>query len=215
MFETGRTPVYYFPVADVKTEYFEPSEHTTHSPVLGDARFWTLKVGDKTEENAMWSYPSGPGIEDYVAFVWGAMDAWFEENDEVYVHARDPYKRIDVLPSTRHVKIVVDGETVAETHNPTLLFETGLPVRYYIPKMDIRLDLLEPSDRVTRCPYKGAASYYSVQTGERLHKDLVWCYTYPTNESAGIRGLACFYNERAEIFVDGELLERPKTKWSK
>ena len=219
MFEAGHTPVYYFPIDDVRMEYFEASDHTTHSPYLGDARFWTLRVGDKVEANAMWNYPQqaddGPAIQDHVAFVWDAMDAWFEENEEVYVHARDPYKRVDILPSTRHVKVLLDGETIAETHNPTLLFETGLPVRYYIPKTVIRLDLLRPSDRVTRCPYKGAASYYSVQTGERLHQDLVWYYTYPTNESSGIKGLACFFNERAGIYVDGEPLVRPQTKWSK
>lgn len=219
LFETKRIPVYYFPMEDVRMEYFEPTGHTADSPHLGSASFWTLKAGDKTEANAMWNYPDpmddGPALQDYVAFEWDAMDAWFEENEQVYVHARDPHKRVDVISSTRHVKVIVDGETIAETHNPTLLFEAGMPVRYYIPKMDVRLDLLQVSDRVTRCPYKGEASYYSVQTGERLHEDLVWYYTYPTAEAGGIKGLLCFFNERADIHVDGEQQERPHTNWSK
>ena len=218
--ETGHTPVYYFPMDDVRMEWFEPTDHATHCPYKGDARYWTLKLGERVEKNVIWSYPErieedDPDLAGYVAFYWDKVDAWFEENDQVYVHARDPYKRVDVIPSTRHVKVSVDGETVAETDSPTLLFETGLPVRYYIPKMDTRLDKLEPSDRVTRCPYKGEAHYYSVRTGERLHQDLVWYYTYPTNESSGIKGFLCFFNERADIEVDSVALERPKTKWSK
>ena len=218
--ETGHIPVYYFPMEDVRMELFEPTDRTTQCPYKGEARYWTLKVGERVEKNAIWSYPKRLEEEDadlsgYVAFYWDKIDAWFEENEQVYVHARDPYKRVDVIPSTRHVRVSVDGETVAETDSPTLLFETGMPVRYYIPMMDVRLDGLEPSDRVTRCPYKGEAHYHSVRTGERLHQDLVWYYTYPTTEATGIKGFLCFFNERADIEVDGVTLERPKTQWSK
>jgi uncharacterized protein (DUF427 family) len=207
--ETGTIPVYYFPMEDVRMDVFTQTDRATHCPYKGDASYWTLKIGDRVEENAIWSYPvpiddDARKLVGHVAFYWDKVDSWFEENEQIYVHARDPYKRIDVIPSTRHVQVMLDGETVADTHAPTLLFETGMPVRYYLPQMDVRLDLLEPSDRVTRCPYKGEAHYHSVKTGERLHQDLVWHYTYPTNEATGIKGYLCFFNERAEIIVDGE-----------
>ena len=218
--ETGSLPAYYFPMDDVRMELFEPTDHATRCPYKGDASYWTLKVGDLVVENAVWSYPErldeeSPDLSGYVAFYWNKIDAWFEESQQVFGHARDPYHRVDVIPSSRHVKVVLDGETVAETHNPTLLFETNLPVRYYLPIMDVRLELLRPSDRTTLCPYKGEAGYYSVQTAERLHQDLVWYYRYPTSESSAIKGLVCFFNERADLFVDGEPIERPTTRWSK
>lgn len=218
--ETGHTPVYYFPREDVRMEYLEPTDRDSHCPYKGNSNYWTLKAGDKVEENAVWSYEDpydyegSPDIKDHIAFYWGKVDAWFEENEQVYVHARDPYKRIDVIPSTRHVEIKIDGETIADTHSPAMLFETGLPVRYYIPLLDVRMDKLTPTDRVTRCPYKGQAAYYSVTTSEREHQDVAWYYTYPTPESTGIKGSVSFFNERVDVVVDGEEQVRPKTKWS-
>jgi uncharacterized protein (DUF427 family) len=132
----------------------------------------------------------------------------------VFVHPRDPYHRVDVVHSSRHVKVVVDGEVVAETTRPRLLFETGLPTRYYIPKLDVRMDLLQPTDSVTACPYKGRARYWSVRVGDRTLKDLVWSYPAPIPECPKIEGLLSFYNERVDIYVDGELQPRPKTQWS-
>jgi uncharacterized protein (DUF427 family) len=142
------------------------------------------------------------------------MDAWYEEDDEVFVHPRDPHHRVDVLNSSRHVKVVVEGVVVAETRRPRLLFETGLPTRYYIPKIDVRMDLLEPTDSITACPYKGRASYWSVRAGERLLEDLVWVYPAPIPECPKIENLLSFYNEKVDIYVDGELQPRPKTHWS-
>ena len=218
--ETGHTPVYYFPMDDVRMELFERTDRSTHCPYKGDAIYWTLRVGDRVEENAVWSYPvplddEAPDLSGYAAFYWNKFDAWYEENEQVYVHARDPYKRIDVLPSTRHVTVAINGDTVAETQAPTLLFETGLPVRYYIPMLDVRQDLLVPTDQVTRCPYKGQAGYYSVQAGGELLDDIAWYYRYPIPEATGIAGLVAFFNERVDTTVDGELQERPQTKWSR
>jgi uncharacterized protein (DUF427 family) len=142
------------------------------------------------------------------------MDHWFEEDEEVFVHARDPYTRIDVLPSNRRVRIEVDGETVADSTNASFLFETGLPTRYYFPKTDVRMDLMTPTDRVTACPYKGTARYWSVSVGRETHEDLLWGYDSPFPESQKIAGLVSFYNEKVDIYVDEVLQERPKTKFS-
>jgi uncharacterized protein (DUF427 family) len=154
--ETRHLPVYYFPRGDVRTDLLRPTEHSTFCPFKGDAVYWSVTAGGKTAENAVWSYEAPydevPEIKDYMAFYWDRMDAWFEEDEEVFVHARDPNVRVDVLLSHRPVRVVVGGETVAETTNARFLFETGLPVRYYIPKEDVRMDLLEDSGTSTRCP---------------------------------------------------------------
>lgn len=161
--------IYYFPKEDVHVEYLEKSSFTTQSPFLGLASYWNVRVGDQLAENAAWSYlqpfPGGPNLEGFFAFDWAKMEAWFEEDEEVFVHPRDPFHRIDVIHSSRHIRVVVGGETVAETHRPVLLFETGLPTRYYLPMLDVRMDLLVPSDTHTGCPYKGTASYYSLEVG--------------------------------------------------
>ena len=163
--EPGRVPVYYFPREDVRAECLVPAEHAAPGAGTG-ALCWTVQVGDRTAEDAAWGYreppTDRPTLRGHVTFDWAKMDAWFEEDDEVYVHARDPYKRVDVLHSSRHVQVVVAGTLVAETRRPALLFETGLPTRYYLPKTDVRLDLLVPTETETRCPYKGVASYYAV-----------------------------------------------------
>jgi uncharacterized protein (DUF427 family) len=133
----------------------------------------------------------------------------------VYVHARDPYKRVDVLHSSRHVRVVVAGEVVADTRRPRLLFETGLPTRYYLPRPDVRMDLLVSSATETRCPYKGIASYYSLRVGGTLVEDIAWSYRFPIPECAKIENLVCFFNERVEAtYVDGEREAKPRTRWS-
>jgi uncharacterized protein (DUF427 family) len=159
---------------------------------------------------AAWSYLDAGELSDHVAFDWHTMDAWFEEEQEVFVHARDPHKRVDVLESSRHVVVSIDGEVLADTHRPRLLFETGLPTRYYIPPEDVRTDLLRPSDKHTQCPYKGTASYWSSETEE----DIAWFYPEPIPEQPRIEGLIAFFNERVDIDVDGEREERPETQWS-
>ena len=218
MHETRHLPVYYFPMKDVRMDLLVPTQHSTHCPYKGDASYWTVRVGDRIAENAIWSYPDPlpgcPDIKGYLAFYWNQMDAWYEEDDEVFVHPRDPYHRVDVLHSSRHVRVVIAGETVAETRRPRLLFETGLPTRYYIPKVDVRLDLLRPSQTTTRCPYKGKASYWSVKIGDAEFKDFVWSYPAPIPECPKIENLLCFFNERVDIYVDDELMPKPRTPWS-
>jgi uncharacterized protein (DUF427 family) len=131
-FENKRLASYYFPAADVRLDHFVPTSFKSNHSGKGEATFYSVKVGNRTAEKAAWRYlqPERADLKDCVAFYWDKMDAWFEEDDEVYVHPRDPYHRVDVLNSSRHVKVIVGGEVVAETTRPRLLFETGLPTRY-------------------------------------------------------------------------------------
>ncbi len=209
-------PTYYFPEADVRTELLAPTDHVERSPSRGEAHYFTVKGGARQAEGAAYRHPDSPveELRGLTAFRWDAMDHWFEEDEEVFVHPRDPYTRVDVLRSSRRVQVAIDGVTVANSHSPTLLFETGLPTRYYLPKTDVRLDLVTPTTTTSYCPYKGEAEYWSVDAGGENHPDIVWSYRYPVHESAGIAGLMCFYNEKVDITVDGELLERPRTVFS-
>jgi uncharacterized protein (DUF427 family) len=217
--EPGRLPVYYFPPEDVPTEFLVPASHVTPCSDRGAATCWTVRVGARTAEHAAWSHPDPPPhrlpLRGHVTFEWARMDAWFEEDDEVYVHPRDPYKRVDVLHSSRHVRVVVAGQVVAETRRPSLLFETGLPTRYYVPKADVRMELLVPTETETRCPYKGLATYYGVSVGTTVVPDVAWCYRHPIPECSKIENLVCFFNERVDALdVDGEREPKPRTRWS-
>lgn len=216
--ETAHLPVYYFPEGDVHRQLLVPTDLRTHCPVKGDARYWSLLVRGRVAQDAVWSYPEplegAPSLAGYLAFSWNKVDHWFEEEEEIFVHPRDPYHRIDVIVSSRHVRVSLNGEVLATSRRPTLLFEAGLPERYYLPEEDVRTDLLVPSGSQTRCPYKGLASYWSMKTGDELAEDLVWSYPHPLPEVARIAGLLCFYNERVELEVDGELQPRPETPFT-
>lgn len=214
-----RLPVYYFPKEDVRMDLMKMTQHSKEAAAQGEISFWNIKAGETNSENAAWGYLDPPNewkkIKDYIAFEWGKMDSWYEEDEEVFVHLRDPYHRVDVLESSRHVQVIVAGEIIAETRNPKLLFETELPTRYYFPKEDVRMDLLVTSNLKTRCPYKGIASYWSVKIGDQIVENIVWGYPNPVIECPKIKGLVCFYNERVEaIYVDGELMPKPDTPWS-
>ena len=215
VWEVPYYPAYYLPLADVVAE-LEPIGKTAHSPSRGEAQIFDVRVEGATAESAAKRYPDSPleQLRDLVRFDWNAMDEWLEEDEPVYVHPRDPYTRVDILASSRHVRVAVDGVTVGDSVRPRILFETGLPPRYYLPLSDIRAELLIRSDTQTHCPYKGTAGYWSVDTGHGMHRDLVWIYRTPLPESQKIAGLACFYNEKVDIYLDGELQERPRTKFS-
>jgi uncharacterized protein (DUF427 family) len=220
LFETRHLPVYYFPQADLRMDLMTPTQHQTFCPYKGDASYWTITVGDKTAENVAWSYREPfeevAAIRDFVALYWNRMDTWYEEDDEVFVHPRDPYKRVDVTNSSRHVRVVVGGMTVADTRRARFLFETRLPTRYYIPIEDVRRELLVPSDKITACPYKGTARYYSVKIDDRVFKDIVWTYPDPIPECPKIKGYLCFFNEHVDdIFVDDVPVPHTVTPWSK
>jgi len=181
-------PVYYFPLEDVSEEYLEPTGRSRDSRTS-----YNVKIRDQLASNAAWSYTAPEAdresIKDLIAFRWHKMDGWFEEEEEVFVHARDPYQRVDTILSSRHIQVLVDGVTVADTRRAVLLFETGLPTRYYIPTDDVQMDLLRKTDTQTSCPYKGIASYWSVAIGDKEHKDIVWGYLEPISEIPKIKGL--------------------------
>lgn len=207
VWEVPYYPAYYIPAGDVRMQLLTPSGRTGRSPSRGEARYFTVKAGGRVAGDAAWCYPDSPieALRDLIRFDWEAMDAWFEEDEEVSVHPRDPYTRVDVLASSRHVEVVVEGVKVAESRQPRLLFETGHPIRYYLPLTDVRMDLLRPSVKVTHCPYKGTATYWSVEVDGQVVNDLVWTYKAPLLESIKITGLACFFNERVDLYVDGVL----------
>jgi uncharacterized protein (DUF427 family) len=211
LYETGHLPLYYVPESDVRTDLLTPTDRTSHCPVKGDAAYWTISAGGRTAENAVWGYPDpiAPWLKGYVAFYWDAVDAWYEEDEQIFGHPHDPYHRIDILKSSRRVKVSRDGQVLAESSRPVILFETGLPVRYYLPREDVRLDALTPSETTSYCAYKGEATYWSVD-GE----DIAWTYRQPLREAEPVRDLVCFWNERTDIELDGEPVERPDSPWS-
>ncbi len=212
VWESPYYPTYYVPVADITAELVPSGESDDHGR-LGEAEILHVKTTAGAAEKAARRYPAAPEpvLRDAVRLDWGAMSEWLEEDEPVYTHPRDPYKRVDILASSRLVRVEIDGVKVAESGQPRLLFETGLPTRYYLPLSAVRMDLLRPSDTSTHCPYKGSAAYWSVDTGTRVHKDVVWIYRTPLPESQKIAGLACFYNERVDIYLDGEKQARPKS----
>jgi uncharacterized protein (DUF427 family) len=216
MQESDHLPVYYFPIKDVGEEFLMLSGTKTESPFKGTATHYSLNTGITLVEDAGWRYldpiEGCPPIADYMAFYWNKMNHWYEEDEEIFVHARDPYRRIDCLPSSRHVQVVVDGEIVADSRRGTFLFETGMPTRYYLPIADTRLELLSASRYISGCPYKGIASYYHLTVNSKRHENMVWYYPDPVHEAARIKGLVCFYNEFADrILIDGIEQPRPVT----
>jgi uncharacterized protein (DUF427 family) len=215
--ETGHLPRYYVPTEDVRWDLLEPTGHSTHCPFKGDARYWTLRVGDRVAENVVWSYPEpiegAPDIASLVSFYWQPLDHWYEEDEEVFVHPRDPFHRVDVLPTSRHVRVSLHGVELADTGQARVVYETGLPPRWYIPPEDVRLDELEPANGIrTQCPYKGVTSgYWSAGDEEAV----AWSYAEPLPVVAEIAGHMAFFNERVDIEVDGIEQDRgPGTQWS-
>lgn len=164
---------------------------------------------ERLPDDAWWEYDD-PDLAGRVGVAFRELDRWLEEEDEVVGHPRDPFKRVDVRRSSRHVRVLIDGDLVAESHRPLLLFETGLPVRHYLPPDDVRLDLMARSRTRSLCAYKGEASYWSAPGAD----DVAWFYPEPLPDNAMIRDHIAFLNERVDIEVDGERLERPRTQWS-
>ncbi len=215
---SGLLPVYYFPAADVRTDLLEPSKTSRSDPDLGPARLFAIRVGGRLAPDAAWTYPEpaagGLDLAGFYSLYWAAMDEWLEEDEIAIGHARDPYHRIDVLDTSRHIVVSVAGQVVAETRRARVLFETGLPPRWYIPAADVREEALVPSTSHTICAYKGQASYWSIRAGERIARDLVWYYPDPRHDAARVAGFLCFFNERVELVIDGQLQPRPRTPWS-
>ncbi len=209
-------PQYYIPRRDVDEELLASDGRTEPGP-QGTRRLYSFAD----------TGPQGPAVGGLVVdsprsrlvdtyrFDWEVFDAWFEEDEEVFVHPRNPYTRVDALRSTRVVGVELEGVVLAESSSPMLVFETGLPTRYYLNRTDLRWAHLQPSPTVTSCPYKGTTSdYWSVVVGAGTYPDMAWSYNFPTRQLLPIAGLVAFYNEKVDLFVDGEREERPVTAFS-
>jgi uncharacterized protein (DUF427 family) len=206
--ETGLLPQWYVPLADVRQDLIERTDRTTHCPFKGDASYWTLRVGDRAAENAIWGYehpkPDCPPLTGLVAFYFDRLDAWFEEDEPVSGHPRDPFHRVDARRTSRHVVVRAGGKVVAESRRPVALFETGLPTRYYLPTADVRLAALRSSTTTSVCPYKGVATYHDVHAGDAVYRDAVFSYHEPLAEALPVAGLVSFLGRGVEVTVDGE-----------
>ena len=192
-------PTYYLPISDVRPGAL----------VDEDGGRWSVAAGGLRADGAAWDNDEFGELKGHVTFSWKLLD-WYEEDEQVFEHARSPYHRVDTLRSSRRVEVFVGGDRVANSVRPLLLFETSLPVRYYLPPADVRTDLFTASDTVTRCPWKGVARYLSHPDVP----DVAWSYPDPIPENPKIRDLVCFYNERVDLVIDGVRQERPRTPFS-
>jgi uncharacterized protein (DUF427 family) len=206
-------PQYYIPLADVRRDLLIPGGHAEQTG-RGVTEPQEVRAGGIHRPHAARLLTSSPigGLTGTVRFDWAALDAWFEEDEQVFVHPRSPYVRVDALRSNRPVRVELDGIVLADSRSPVMVFETGLPTRYYLSRTDIDFGHLIPADTVTACPYKGTTSgYWSIRTGGTVHKDLAWSYDFPARQLLPIAGMVAFYNEKVDIFLDGQRLERPHT----
>ncbi|TCD63741.1 hypothetical protein EIP91_004992 [Steccherinum ochraceum] len=198
-------PYYYFKPSDLKSKYLVQKAKSD-----GKTTTYDLVVGDKKAEGAITEYHDG-FFRGLALIEFGAIDRWFEEEKQIFVHPKDPYKRVDVLQSSRHVRVELNGVELANTTKPRLLFETLLRTRTYIPPTDVNLGLLRPSTYTTECPYKGVANYYDVHLPDgTVAKNVVWWYRTAQPECAEIEGFLAFYDEKLDVFVDGELVGKAK-----
>jgi uncharacterized protein (DUF427 family) len=217
VWEWPNYPQYFIPLADVTKEALVDEQHTRHTK-QGPAEMHALQAGGQTRSGAarVFTRPSVDRLVETVRYEWAALDQWFEEDEQVFVHPRNPYTRVDALRSTRTVRVELEGVSLAESSSPVMVFETGLPTRYYFNRTEVHFDHLEATDTVTECPYKGTTSaYWSIHTSNAVHRDLAWAYDFPTRQLTPITGLVSFYNERVDITVDGELQRRPITHFFK
>lgn len=217
VWEWSHYPQYYIPLADIDPAVLVDEQHEQKLS-RGTARRYSLQVGDVTRPAALRVYGDDAVVEGLAGrarFEWDSLDARFEEDEQVFVHPRNPYTRVDALRSTRTVRVESKGAVFAESSSPVLVFETGLPTRYYVNRTDVDFTHLVPSDTVTACPYKGTTTgYWSARIGDRVHPDIAWSYDFPARELLPIAGLIGFYNEKLDIFLDGTQLERPRTHFS-
>jgi uncharacterized protein (DUF427 family) len=213
VWEWANYPQYYIPADDVRADALVDDGHVQRTR-RGTVRVHSVQDGGVRREGAARLVTDSPldGVTGTVRFDWAALDSWFEEDEQVFVHPRSPYVRVDALRSTRGVRIELEGRVLAESASPVMVFETGLPTRFYVARTDVRFEHLVPSSTVTECPYKGTTTdYWSVVVDETVHPDLAWSYDFPTREVSPIAGLVAFYNEKVDIVLAGVTLDRPKT----
>ncbi|MEP6954823.1 MAG: DUF427 domain-containing protein [Solirubrobacteraceae bacterium] len=206
-------PQFYVPAEDVDPHALVDEEHV-HRTSRGTVARVGLRAGGVERGGAGRRYLESriDALVGRIRFDWEALDAWYEEDEEVFVHPRNPYVRVDALRSRRSVRVELDGLVLAQSAAPVMVFETGLPTRYYVDPSDVDFASLRPSETVTSCPYKGrTTAYWSVQTAEELHADLAWSYDFPTRQLLPVAGMVAFYNEQVDVFIDSERQQRPTT----
>lgn len=215
VWEWPHYPQYYVPLVDVDGAVLVDEQHPQRRRE-GTARRHGLQVEDVSRPGAARVYQDDAGqLAGTVRFDWAAMEAWYEEDEQVFVHPRNPYTRVDAIRSSRVVRVELDGVVLAESPSPEMVFETGLPTRYYVERTHVNFEHLVPTETVTECPYKGRTSaYWSARIGARTYDDLAWSYDFPTRELLPIAGLVAFYNEKVDHSLDGQRLERPLTHFS-
>lgn len=205
--ESNILPVLYVPEPDIRTDLLVATDTSTHCPFKGDADYWSIVVGDRTAEDAVWGYPGtlegAEWLAGYRAFYWDRLDAWFDEDEEVHGHLRDPFHRVDARRSSRHVVVRRGDRVLAESSRPIVVSETGLPNRFYLPLDDVRPGLLASSTTRTHCPYKGDASYWSLADGSG--DDVAWSYPTPFADAAALAGHVCFLADDITTEIDGEV----------
>jgi uncharacterized protein (DUF427 family) len=204
--EPGRYPVAYFPPGDVAGGTLEPADHTTEHRDLGPTSWYTVRAGDQSAPRAAWQHTGLPAhaaeLDGRIAFAWRAMDAFYEEDERILGHAADPYHRIDIRQASRHLVAREGGRTVADTTRPLVLYESGFAPRWYVPREDAELALLETAKGQTFCPYKGVCSYYDIGGAQRA----VWSYEDAYPEVLRICGLLSFEPDKLEVYLDDRRL---------
>ncbi len=216
--EGGYLPVFYAPVADFCADLLEPSDTVTHCPFKGDARYWSVRAGDRVADDVMWAYPepidSAAFLAPLAALAFDRVDRWLAEEAEIVGHARDPYHRIDLFPTTRHVVVSLDGTVLADSSSSVMLCEAGLPRRFYLPADSLTAAMVDGTGKETICAYKGVAAYRSARVGSDVVEDVAWSYAEPEPGMETIRDRLAFFDEKVDVDLDGVRQERPRTRWS-
>ena len=206
LFEPGRYPVAYFPIADFADGALAPIERRTDHSELGETAWFEVVGGTRSAPRGAWQHVALPDhaaiVDGKVALAWGAMDAFYEEDDRVLGHAADPYHRIDVRQTSRHLVVRAGGRVVADTTSPLVLYESGFAPRWYVPRDDANDEELAPEELRTFCPYKGIASYYEIDGVDHA----AWSYRSPIDDMPAIADLVSFEPDRVEVTLDGERL---------
>jgi uncharacterized protein (DUF427 family) len=218
LLEHGRLPRYYFPEADVRPGLLVANGRTSRSELKGETHHFDLRLGDRVVPDGAFTHPAPPpeappALAGLVAFYWKALDGWLEEDEPALGHARDPYHRVDAVPSSRHVRATLDGVALADSRRTTAIFETAMGPRWYFPRDDVRVELLD-GDAHTVCAYKGHAIYWSVRLPSGLHENIAWTYLEPRHDALAVGGRVAFFDEQVNLEVDGQPQPRPSTPWS-
>ena len=212
LFETGRMMVFYFPREDVDFDKLAPTERKTQCPLKGEASYWSVCAGGREARDAAWSYETPIASADFlrglIAFDYDAMGAWYQELDKVFAHPRDPYHRYDIHETDQRVTVSLDDTCIAVTGAALVLFETGLPPRFYLPPGAVRTEFLTRSETASQCPYKGEARHWHLDVEGKRVEDAAWSYPRPFGEADRIRDYLSFYPSKLRVEVDGRQLGR-------